>query len=151
MSIQGGRRRYADFLKIDFPRIPLTSDRVLFARLVALGSELSGLHLMESKRLDHPITSFPVPGDNEVAKGHPKFDAGRVYINKLQYFAGVPESVWQFTIGGYQVCDKWLKDRRERTLSYDDLAHYQRITVALQETGRIMEEIDAAIAKWPVG
>lgn len=145
------RRRYADFLKIDFPRIPLTSDRGLFANLVALGSELSALHLMESSALDNFITSFPVAGGNEVARGYPKYADRRVYINKQQYFDRVPEDIWQFTIGGYQVCDKWLKDRRERTLSYDDLAHYQRIVVALRETGRIMDEIDAVICKWPVG
>ena len=106
---------------------------------------------MESPKLDRSITSFPVAGENEVAKGHPKFKDGRVYINKQQYFDGVPEDVWQFTIGGYQVCAKWLKDRRACQLSYDDLAHYQRIIVALQETGRLMEEIDGVIGKWPVG
>ena len=107
--------------------------------------------IMESPKLDHPIFSFPVAGENEVAKVYPKYEDGRAHINKQQYFDRVPQPVWQFTIGSYQVCDKWLKDRRGRQLSYDDLEHYQRIVVALRETGRLMEEVDAAIGKWPVG
>jgi hypothetical protein len=75
---------------------------------------------------------------------------GRVYVNKEQYVAGVAPDVWQFHIGGYQVCDKWLKDRRGRQLTYDDLAHYQKIIVALKETIRLMAEIDAAIPGWPL-
>ena len=75
---------------------------------------------------------------------------GRVYLNQRQYFEGVPPQVWAFQVGGYQVCDKWLKDRRERQLSYDDLTHYQRVIVALRETIRLMVEIDAAIPGWPL-
>jgi len=166
------RERYAEFLKIDFPRLPLTADPALFARLCALGAELVGLHLMESPELDHLVTSFPVPGPHLVAKGHPKYLApgdpepgtgdplrrGRVYISKDnaktntrgQYFDGVPPEVWEFRVGGYQVCEKWLKDRRGRALSHDDLLRYQKIVVALKETIRIMAEIDAAIPQWPI-
>jgi len=75
---------------------------------------------------------------------------GRVYINREQYIEGVPPEVWAFHIGGYQVCDKWLKDRRGRMLSYDDLTHYQKVAVALKETIRLMAEIDAAIPAWPL-
>ena len=77
-------------------------------------------------------------------------EAGRVYINKSQYFEGVPPEVWEFRVGGYQVCDKWPKDRRGRQLSYDDLTHYQKVVVALQETIRLMEEVDEAIPGWPI-
>jgi predicted helicase len=160
------RERYAEFLKIDFPRVPLTSDVDLFWSLVELGSALVALHLMEHPKLSERITSFPVRGSNQVKPrgGFPKFiPAGesrtktsevakenRVYINLEQYFKGVPADVWEFQVGGYQVLDKWLKDRKGRVLSYDDLEHYQKIVVALKETMRLMEEIDQAIPKWPI-
>jgi predicted helicase len=144
------RARYADFLKIDFPRIPLTSDKKLFAALVKLGGELSALHLMESPELNKPTTAFPVAGNGEVEKGFPKFTDGRVYINKTQYFDDVPSEVWNFTIGGYQVCEKWLKDRRERQLTHDDLQHYKKIVTALSRMIELMQEIDATIPAWPI-
>jgi hypothetical protein len=78
---------------------------------------------------------------------------GRVYINSEQYFEGIPPEVWAFTIGGYQVCHKWLKDRKGRTLSFEDLHHYQKIIVALAETIRLMAEIDPVIVShggWPI-
>jgi len=77
-------------------------------------------------------------------------EAGRVYINRGQYFEGIPPEVWVFQVGGYQVCDKWLKDRRGRQLSYDDLTHYQKMIVALKETIRLMEEVDSAVSEWPL-
>ncbi len=150
------RSRYAEFLKFDFPRLPLTSKPALFRDLCALGEELVGLHLMEKHA---PIfTKYTVAGDNRVEKvrytepgqGAP---AGRVWINKEQYFDNVPPEVWEFHIGGYQVCEKCLKDRKGRQLSYDDLTHYQHIVSALSETIRIMAEIDKTIDKhggWPI-
>jgi len=150
------RERYAEFLKIDFPRVPLTADPALFRELAALGRELVALHLLESVNVLTPITSYPVPGDNRVEKGYPKYTraeselAGRVHINPTQYFDGVPPDVWAFHVGGYQVLDKWLKDRRGRQLSYDDLTHYQRVVVALKRTMELMEEIDATIPGWPI-
>jgi hypothetical protein len=183
------RQRYAEFLKTDFPRVPLTSNLNLFRALAEKGADLVALHLMEdgyaaaSWQLAGPrgaspfaslITRFPVPGDNLVDKAYPRYfppghkmaaepeplPAGRVYINaedsnkgsRAQYFEGVPPEVWDFHVGGYQVCDKWLKDRRGRQLSYDDLTHYQRIVVALKDTIRLMAEIDQAInadGGWP--
>jgi predicted helicase len=142
------RTRYAELLKIDFPRLPLTSDRKLFAKLAARGAELVSLHLMKSPALDEFITTFPVEGSNEVEKV--RYEKKKVRINEAQYFGGVPEAAWEFKVGGYQVCEKWLKDRKGRTLSGDDLNHYQRIVVALKETLRLMKEIDAAIPKWPI-
>jgi len=168
------RTRYAAFLKIDFPRIPLTSDLDLFRALCARGKDLVALHLVESPLLSHAAAEHPCPvgGDNTVEKGHPRYlapgqpdpatarplEKGRAYISrdlpktgkKGQYFDGVPAEVWNFHVGGYQVCEKWLKDRRGRTLSYDDLAHYQKIIVALKETIRLMAEIDRAIPSWPL-
>jgi len=145
------RTRYAEFLKIDFPRLPLTSDKELFKSLAAKGAELVALHFMESLALNKPITKYPVTGSNEVDKVVYDEKTQRVYINKTQYFEGVPPEVWNFHIGGYQVCHKWLKDRKGRTLTYDDLTHYQKVIVALKETIRLMEEIDGLISGWPVG
>jgi len=150
------RQRYAEFLKIDFPRVPMTSRPELFRKLCFLGEELVALHLLESPYLSQLITRYPVVGDNIVEKGFPKFVAyeegapGYVYINKAQYFEGVPKEVWEFHVGGYQVCEKWLKDRRGRQLSFDDLMHYQKVVVALKETARLMGEIDRAIPGWPI-
>ena len=150
------RQRYAEFLKIDFPRVPMTSSRDLFKKLCILGEEMVALHLLESPQLTQLITRYPVVGDNIVEKGFPKFviyeegQPGFVYVNKAQYFEGVPKEVWEFHVGGYQVCEKWLKDRRGRQLSFDDLMHYQKVVVALQETIRLMAEIDSAIPGWPI-
>jgi hypothetical protein len=142
------RERYAEFLKIDFPRLPLTSDRRLFAKLAAKGAELVSLHLLKASTLEKFITSYPIAGNNVVATV--KCEKRKVWVNDEQYFGGLPEAVWEFRVGGYQVCDKWLKDRKGRALSNDDLAHYQRIVVALKETIRIMAEIDKAIPSWPL-
>ncbi len=144
------RSRYAELLKIDFPRLPLTSNKELFKGLVEKGAELVSLHLMESPVLNHIITKYPVSGSNVVEKVTYNGTAKRVYINKEQYFEGVPPEVWNFHIGGYQVCQKWLKDRKGRTLSYDELTHYQKVVVALKETIQLMEEIDQLIPSWPI-
>ena len=141
------RERYAEFLKIDFPRVPLTSNPELFRSLVAKGEMLVSLHLME--RVGSVMTSYPVEGDNVVDKVSFKEDeggkTGRVYINTTQYFDGVPLEVWTFYVGGYQVLHKWLKDRKGRTLAYEDLRHYGFIVSALFETIGTMREIDEAI------
>jgi len=152
------RTRYAEFLKIDFPRLPLTSSPELFRALCAHGGELVGLHLLE--RHAPPIATYPRAGDNNVetvrytAPGEAEAASeGRVWINREQYFEGVPPEVWNFHVGGYQVAHKWLKDRKGRELTFDDLDHYQRVVAALAETIRLMSEIDAEIEKhggWPL-
>jgi hypothetical protein len=147
------RNRYAEFLKIDFPRLPLTGSLSLFRALCALGKELTGLHLLEAPSLEQPITRYLGEGDDQVARGYPKYEDGAVRINPGQGFQGVPQAVWEFHIGGYQVCEKWLKDRRGRQLSPEDIAHYQKIVVALHETIRLMGEIDQVIEQhggWPI-
>jgi len=127
------RSRYAEFLKMDFPRLPITSKPQLFRELCTLGQQLVDLHLMESKA--PKITGYPVAGDSNVEKvryQEPLDDSkGRIWINSTQYFEGIPKDVWEFHIGGYQVCDKWLKDRKGRQLTYDDLTHYQQVVSAL--------------------
>jgi len=150
------RIRYAEFLKIDFPRLPLTSNKDLFRELCKLGERLVGLHLMEAD-VD-VVTQYPIDGENEVEKvrfagGSQSDGFGKVWINKEQFFDGVPEKVWEFHIGGYQVCHKWLKDRKGRKLTFDDIQHYQYIVAALNETIDIMTKIDEVIdahGGWPI-
>ena len=142
------RSRYAEFLKIDFPRLPLTSDVKLFGRLCGLGAELVGLHLLAA--VPAPAVNFPARGDNTVEKVRYVDTQRRVYINDEQYFEPVAADVWEFHVGGYQVCEKWLKDRKGRELSYDDITHYRKVVTALGETIRLMGEIDAAIPSWPI-
>lgn len=155
------RRRYAEFLKIDFPRVPLPGGKGLFGKLSRAGGELAGLHLLEAEELEEAKRwpAFDVEGDNVVEGGYPRYEAeaeragkGRVYINGGQYFEGVRPEVWAFPVGGYQVCEKWLKDRRGRKLGYEDIRHYQKMVVALGETIRVMEEVDGVIegeGGWP--
>lgn len=129
-------------------RLPLTSNPALFRDLCGLGATLVCLHTVEKH--GPKITSYPVAGGNKVeivryTKPEQGAAKGRVWINKAQYFEGVSPHVWEFHIGGYQVCHKWLKDRRGRQLTYDDLTHYQYVISALAETIRLMAEIDETI------
>jgi len=186
------RTRYADLLKRDFPRVPLTRNRELFDALVEIGRELIALHTMQATL--SRITGFPVPGSNEVVKvryvlsprpsgegapagtgegTHTRTVAlretepspptplpvgegskpGRVWINDAQYFDGVPESVWDMHIGGYRVAEKWLKDRKGRLLSFDDIEHYQHVIAALARTLALQFDLDACVKQaggWPL-
>jgi len=148
------RRRYAEFLKSDFPRVPLPGSRALFADLVCRGESLVRLHLLETAA-EHSV-AFPVGGDNEVVKV--RYTApggalpGRVWINGDQYFEGVDAETWDFAVGGYRPAEKWLKDRKGRTLSADDIAHYGAIIATLAETPTVMAQIDSIINRhggWP--
>jgi hypothetical protein len=204
----GYRSRYAEFLKIDFPRLPLTGNLELFRALARLGGELTALHLLESPKLAQPITEFiwgahapsrVVSGalagnispsadptanhvtrsaesssararttaregacaplvtrigwsDNTVWLDAPATKKGALQAPGTSGFRGVPEAVWNFHIGGYQVCEKWLKDRKGRTLTDEDIAHYHKIVISLSETIRLMAEIDQVIEShggWP--
>lgn len=134
------REKYKEFLKIDFPRVPYPKDLETFWQLVKLGGELRQIHLLESPIVENFITQYPVDGDNVVDR--PIYKNNKVYINKTQYFAHVPQVAWEFYIGGYQPAQKWLKDRKGRQLEFEDILHYQKIIVALSETDRLMKEID---------
>lgn len=146
------RDRYAEFLKGDFPRVPLTSSDQLFKKLGAKGEMLVDLHLMKSKKLNQLITKMGGDGDNAVTEVTYKPTEQRVYINGDRYFEGIAPEVWEFKIGGYQVLDKWLKDRKKakRTLSFDDGLHYQKVVAALKETMQLMVEIDQLIPGFPI-
>ncbi len=169
------RERYAQFLRADFARVPSPSDLGQFRALASLGRQLTGVHLLEVPVLDAPTLGFPVPGDNVVQQGHPKYvptgttpsgesepvAQGRVYINtsrrargarpaiRGQYFDGIAPEVWEFRIGGYQPLHQWLKDRKGRELSFDDLHHYGRIAAAQRETIRLMAAIDEVGLPFP--
>ena len=143
------RETFAEFLKIDFPRIPYPASAEVFRHVSEKGEALRSLHLMEPAAIGDTPYPFlteggpdPEEANNEVAPAHPKFSDGRVYINPNQYFDGVPQVAWDFYIGGYQPAQKWLKDRKGRTLDYDDVGHYQKIVKILLETDRIMKEIE---------
>lgn len=137
------REKYKEFLKIDFPRVPYPTSNN-FMPLVKLGKQLRELHLLESNETENYITQYPAGGNNEVVK--PMYKDGKAYINEIQYFDYVPEEAWNFYIGGYQPAQKWLKDRKGRTLDFEDILHYQKIIVALNRTAEIMIEIDKVIA-----
>lgn len=134
------RSKYKEFLKIDFPRVPYPTDAGIFWEMVKLGGELRKVHLLESPIVTQYITRYPIEGDNEVEKII--YQDQKVFINKTQYFDGVPQIAWEFYIGGYQPAQKWLKDRKGRILNFEDIIHYQKIIVALTETDRLMKEID---------
>lgn len=146
------RRRFEPMLKLDFPRVPPPGGAKLFAAMTHLGHDVLALHLLESPRLDQPLTEFIASRSLEVEKISWSRDTAWVDKAQTTGFRGVREDVWNFHVGGYQVCEKWLKDRKGRTLSKDDIAHYQKIVVALSETIRIMQEIDDVIEQhggWP--
>ena len=145
------RSKYHEFLQIDFPRIPYPKDKGDFWNLAKLGGQLRGLHLLQSPTVNKPIIRFSVKGKNgkngknEIEKlsfVEKEKGLGRVYINKEQYFDGVPKIAWEFYIGGYQPAQKWLKDRKGRRLSYDEIMHYQKIIAALTGTDQIMRKIE---------
>jgi len=135
------RKTYAEFLKIDFPRVPFTSDYDLFIEMGKLGKELTALHLLKSSKLDSPIAKYQGFGDNDrIEKVTYKEDEQRIYINKEKYFEGVAPEIWNYHIGGYQVLRKYLKDRKDRMM--DDAPRYCRIVTALYKTIEIQKQID---------
>ncbi|WP_027003025.1 type ISP restriction/modification enzyme [Hugenholtzia roseola] len=139
------REKYKEFLKIDFPRIPYPKDADSFWQLVWLGEELRQVHLLESEKINNATVLYPKKGNNKVEKFF--FQNEKIYINESQFFDNVPAFVWDFYIGGYQPAQKWLKDRKDEELSLEDIAHYQKIIVAIQETKKLMQEIDKIYVK----
>jgi len=136
------RKKYAQFLRTDFPRVPFTKDYGLFTKMSGKGERLCRLHLLNSPELDTPVARFQGKGDKRVAK--PVFDekAGRIYINDERYFEGVSPEVWGYKIGGYQVSEKWLKDRKEKELSLDESQAYCRVLTSIQKTMGVQKSID---------
>jgi predicted helicase len=155
------RKRYAAFLKIEYPRIPIVKNLDLFRLLIKFGQNLVSLHIMQSKNLEKTITTFNGTSGNRIEKV--AYSRETVWLNRAETigFRGVSENVWKFNIGGYQICEKWLKDRQAKggrnphpglILTDEDIDHYQKIIVAISETIRIMGEIDEVIevhGGWP--
>ncbi|MDD5085549.1 MAG: N-6 DNA methylase [Candidatus Omnitrophica bacterium] len=136
------RIKYSEFLKTDFPRVPFTKDYELFGKMAEYGKRLVNLHLLKSSELDPPVAKFQGEGNNRVEKLKYNERERRGYINPNRYFEGVTEEVWRYQIGGYQVCNKWLKDRKDKLLSTDDIKHYCRIVTAIEKTIAVQKEID---------
>ncbi|MGA2467834.1 MAG: type ISP restriction/modification enzyme [Thermodesulfobacteriota bacterium] len=134
------RSKYAEFLRTDFPRIPFNKDYRVFYKMGEYGKRLVDLHLLKSNELDRPIAKFQGKGDYKVEKV--KYKQGKVYINNDQHFEGISPEVWEYQIGGYQVCDKWLKDRKGRVLSLDDIRHYCKVVTSIGKTIEVHKAID---------
>ena len=145
------RERYYEFLKYDFPRIPLPTDIEYFRTLAALGQNLIDWHLLKASRPETTPTAregrppHRFEGEGEAVVSRVRYEGGHVWINATQHFTDVHEAVWEYEIGAYQVCEKWLKDRRGSVLSHAEVRQYSAILVAIAETLRIMAEIDAVL------
>jgi hypothetical protein len=137
------RNRYAEFLKSDFPRIPFTADAELYSKMARYGGDLIKLHLLKSEKLEKPAVKFHGRGDRCIDK--PEYDSEKklVKINPKQYFGPLSDEIWQYQIGGYQVMDKWLKDRKGKYLDLNDIKHYCKMATALIETVATQKKIDA--------
>ena len=144
------RKKYQEFLKIDFPRVPYPTIKT-FWQLATIGAQIRSLHLMESELLDDLDTTYPQSGDNIITRKLTKTNIGyqptttkqgKVWINDIQYFDNVPLLAWEFYIGGYQPAQKWLKDRHNTELSFTDILHYQKIIKSLTQTHHLMHTID---------
>jgi predicted helicase len=139
------RKRYGEFLKIEFPRVPLTKDYEQFKNLSELGKELVELHLLKHPSLSETEIGFPVSGSNTVEKVRYDEENRRVYFNKEQYFDGISKAVWEYQIGGYQVMAKYLKDRKKRELSLEEIEHYRRMAKAIERTIEAQEEVEEVL------
>ena len=139
------RKRYEEFLKVDFPRIPLPSDYKLFEKLSELGKELVELHLLKHPALQERVRGgigFPRSGSNKMERVKYDEKTKRVYFNKEQYFEGISKAVWEYQIGGYQVAEKYLKDRKKRELSRDEIEHYMKVVKAIEMTIEVQKRIE---------
>ena len=141
------RKRYEEFLKIDFPRVPLPSNYEVFKQLSDFGKELVDLHLLKHSDLEKTEVGFPNSGSNKVEKVGYAEEGQRVFINKEQYFEGIPKEVWEYRIGAYRVMEKYLKDRKGRKLSLDEINHYMKVAKAIQLTIELQEKIDSVYKK----
>lgn len=164
------RNRYVALFKTQYPRITITTNKQLFIRLILIGKNLIDLHLLDPALIDVGTISFPIPGSNIIESGFPKYFApgeydvisketakeGRIYINKGkneingQYFEGIPKEVWEFSIGGYKICKRWIEWRNKRNIYNSDIDHYKKILYSIKETIKYMNELDKLIPKFPI-
>ena len=141
------RKRYEEFLKIDFPRVPLPPSYDTFKELSSLGKELVDLHLLKHPELEKTKVGFPKDGSNKVEKVGYAEEGQRVFINKEQYFEGISKEGWEYRIGAYQVMEKYLKDRKDRKLSLDEINHYMKVSKAIRLTIELQKKIDDIYGK----
>ena len=140
------RERYYEFLKYDFPRIPLPQNTDQFRTLATLGQRLIDAHLLKDRsRPEGTPASHRFEGEGDGIVGRVRYADGQIWINPDQYFTDVPEEVWKYEVGAYQVCEKWLKDRRGEALSHTEVRQYRAILVAVAETLTVMAEIDTIL------
>lgn len=143
------RNKYREFLKVDFPRIPFIEDKNIFKQLAEMGNQLIKVHLLEQET-DYTYGDFLGKGDSILEK--PNFivtnNIGKLYINKTQYFNNIPQEVYDFYIGGYQVLDKYLKDRKDRELSTDEVENIEKTVKAIAFTIDQMKKIDNLTKNW---
>jgi hypothetical protein len=135
------RARYAEFLKRDFPRVPLPPNKKTFNMLALLGGALIDLHLLRHHELKTPSCKYPVPGDNRIECIEYDEKAQRVWIKAAQYFEPVPPEVWAYRVGGYQVCHKWLDDRKGTKLSLEERLTFQKMITALESTLELQKKL----------
>ena len=136
------RERYIAFLKYDFPRIPLPTDMAQFQKLVGFGQTLIDAHLGRHEGMSADVATSRFEGEGDSVVARVQYRDGHVWINPTQYFSDVPLAVWEFEIGSYQVCEKWLRDRRGEALSHADIRQYRQVLAAVSETLRVMQAID---------
>lgn len=153
LSSSDFRNKYSEFLKIDYPRVQLTDDKKLFNRLSKLGAELAGINLLQDERLGGGKVTFSIKGTNKIEA--PRYDNAtkRLYINEKQYFEGVTEEQWNHQVGGYNVLEKWLKDRKKIEINHDQIIQFERIAESFLVSKKVIEKIDAAIRDaggWPL-
>lgn len=139
------RKKFKEFLKTDFPRIPYPKDAAQFKTVAGVGRSLIDTHLMRDAApgLSETRARFPKMGSNIVEEV--RFDEGHVFINAEQFFDNVPQIAWEMPIGGYRPAEKWLKDRKGRALTLDDRKHYQRIIIALVKTAEAAERLETVV------
>ena len=147
LHIPSYRKKYSEFLNVDYPRIPFTSDWKQFCDFASFGERLVALHLLKSPELNPPLCQFEGEGDQTVAKTKAlgfryERDEQRMYVNNTQYFGRIPMHVYEYRIGGYQICEKWLKDRKGRRLELEDIQTYCRAVTALDKTVKIQQNLD---------
>lgn len=138
------RTKYKEFLKLEFPYIPFPQSEKQFRSLTSLGAQLRDMHLMDCDKMQKAITAYPVTGDNIITKIVRR--ESKVKINQQQYFTGISDAVWNFYVGGYQPAQKYLKERKGRKLTPDEIIHYQKIIVVLIETEKLMDKINEIVA-----
>jgi predicted helicase len=141
------RERFAEMLRVEFPRVPIVRSAAIFEQLAQLGGQLVDLHLLRNKSLKSSKDDLVLGDDLTVAAGFPKHISGSVWINKMTQIATTPLEIWEYLVGGHQVARKWLKDRRGRPLTSTDIEHYQQCLNALKRTTTISRQIDQAISQ----